>query len=77
MHLEFDRSELLGGGAEPLQQRVPARIAMQFRERRVAGDPGGGAMACLEAQCGRIHAFYVGNATPVAPQSPPTQGGAE
>lgn len=37
----------------------------------------GGDMASLEAQCERMHAFYVGNAAPVAPQSPPTQGAAE
>jgi dephospho-CoA kinase len=34
-------------------------------------------MASLEAQCDRMHAFYVGNAAPVAPQSPPIHGGTE
>jgi hypothetical protein len=36
----------------------------------------GGDEAALEAQCDRLHAFYLGNAGRIAPQSGPTQRGA-
>jgi dephospho-CoA kinase len=51
----------------------------RWRRLQMADDVvwNGGDMAGLEAQCERIHAFYVGNAAPVAPQSPPIHGGAE
>jgi dephospho-CoA kinase len=51
----------------------------RWRRLQMADDVvwNGGDIASLESQCDRIHAFYVGNAAPVAPQSPPTQGGDE
>ena len=35
----------------------------------------GGDEAGLAAQCERLHAFYVGKAGAIGPQSPPTQRG--
>lgn len=51
----------------------------RWRRLQMADDVvwNGADMGALEAQCARIHAIYVGNAPPVAPQSPPIHGGAE
>jgi dephospho-CoA kinase len=51
----------------------------RWRRLQMADDVvwNGADRACLEAQCDRLHAFYVGNAAPRAPQSPPIQGGTE
>ena len=60
-------------------RRIMASQWPRWRRLQMADEVvwNGGDMASLEAQCERIHAFYVGNAAPVAPQSPPTQGAAE
>jgi dephospho-CoA kinase len=51
----------------------------RWRRLQMADDVvwNGADLGSLEAQCARMHAIYVGNAPPVAPQSPPIHGGAE
>jgi dephospho-CoA kinase len=50
----------------------------RWRRLQLADDViwNGGDELALEAQCDRIHAFYLGNARRIAPQSRPTQRGA-
>ena len=66
-----------GLGADEVR-RIMASQWPRWRRLQMADDVvwNGGDMASLEAQCERIHLFYVGNAAPVGPQSPPTQRGA-
>jgi dephospho-CoA kinase len=62
------------------REQVAAIMAAQWprwRRLQMADDVAwnGGAEADLGPQCERLHAFYLGNAGAIAPQSPPTQRG--
>ena len=59
-------------------RRIMAAQWPRWRRLQMADDVAwnGGAQAQLEAQCDRLHAFYLGNAGGIAPQSGPTQRGA-
>ena len=50
----------------------------RWRRLQMADDVAwnGGTEAELAPQCGRLHAFYLGNAGAIAPHSPPTRRGA-
>lgn len=59
-------------------RRVMAAQWPRWRRLQMADDVlwNGGDEAALSAQCERLHAFYLGNAGGIAPQSGPTQRGA-
>ena len=77
--LQASRVAARSGLAPEEVRRMMASQWPRWRRLQMADDVvwNGGDMAALEAQCERIHAFYVGNAPPVAPQSPPIHGRAE
>jgi dephospho-CoA kinase len=77
--LQASRVAARSGLAAAEVRRIMDSQWPRWRRLQLADDVvwNGGDMACLEAQCERIHAFYVGNAARVAPQSPPIHGGAE
>ena len=59
-------------------RRIMAAQWPRWRRLQMADDVAwnGGSLDALEAQCDRIHPFYLGNARGIAPQSGPTQRGA-
>jgi dephospho-CoA kinase len=59
-------------------RRIMAAQWPRWRRLQAADDVvwNGGDLGALEAQCDRIHQFYLGNAQRIAPQSGPTQRGA-
>jgi dephospho-CoA kinase len=66
-------------GLSPAEVRaIMAAQWPRWRRLQMADDVAwnGGDEAGLAAQCERLHAFYVGKAGAIGPQSPPTQRGA-
>jgi dephospho-CoA kinase len=76
--LQVERTVRRSSLAEDEVRRIMAAQWPRWRRLQLADDVvwNGGAEAALEAQCERIHAFYLGNPRRIAPQSPPTQRGA-
>jgi dephospho-CoA kinase len=77
--LQASRVAMRSGLSTAEVRRIMDSQWPRWRRLQMADDVvwNGGDMASLDAQCARIHAIYVGNAAPVAPQSPPIHGGAE
>ena len=75
--LQASRTSARSGLAESEVRAIVAAQWPRWRRLQVADDViwNGGDEAALAPQCERIHQFYLGNAGPIGPQSPPTQGG--
>jgi dephospho-CoA kinase len=75
--LQASRTAARSGLAPEEVRRIMAAQWPRWRRLQVADDVAwnGGDEAGLAAQCGRLHAFYIGKAAAIAPQSPPTQRG--
>ena len=76
--LQVERSMRRSGLAEGEVRAIMRAQWPRWRRLQMADDViwNGGDEAGLDAQCARMHASYVGNATGIAPQSGPTQRGA-
>jgi dephospho-CoA kinase len=77
--LQAERVAARSGLAADEVRRIMDSQWPRWRRLQLADDVvwNGGDRACLEAQCERLHVFYLGNAAPVAAQSRPTHGVAE
>lgn len=75
--LQASRTAARSGLAEAEVRAIMAAQWPRWRRLQLADDVlwNGGDEAGLEAQCRRLHAFYLGNAGAIAPQSGPTHGG--
>lgn len=76
--LQVERTMRRSSLAEREVRAIMAAQWPRWRRLQVADDVvwNGGDEAHLDAQCARMHAFYLGNAARIAPQSGPTQRGA-
>ena len=76
--LQVERTMRRSSLPEDEVRRIMAAQWPRWRRLQLADDVvwNGGDEAALEEQCDRIHAFYLGNARRIAPQSRPTQRGA-
>jgi dephospho-CoA kinase len=76
--VQLERTMRRSGLAADEVRRIMAAQWPRWRRLQCADDViwNGGDEAGLDAQCARMHAFYLGNAGGIAPQSGPTQRGA-
>ena len=75
--LQASRAAARSGLGEAEVRAIMAAQWPRWRRLQLADDViwNGGSEERLAIQCRRLHEFYLGNAAPMAPQSPPTQGG--
>ena len=76
--LQVSRTAARSGLAPEQVRAIMAAQWPRWRRLQLADDVAwnGGTEADLVPQCDRLHAFYLGNAGAIGPQSPPTQRGA-
>ncbi|HUP28774.1 MAG TPA: dephospho-CoA kinase [Usitatibacter sp.] len=76
--LQASRASRRSSLPEAEVRRIMAAQWPRWRRLQMADDVlwNGGEEGALAAQCERLHAFYLGNAGVIAPQSGPTQRGA-
>jgi dephospho-CoA kinase len=74
--LQAERTAARSGLEAGEVRRIMAAQWPRWRRLQMADDVvwNGADLAWLEAQCGRLHAFYLGNAGGVGPQSGPSHG---
>jgi dephospho-CoA kinase len=76
--LQVERVARRSSLGEAEVRRIMSAQWPRWRRLQMADDVvwNGGDTAHLDGQCARLHAFYLGNAGGIAPQSAPTQRGA-